>query len=89
MYSRLVGLGESLIQIAVFLGVLVLIFLAVRQLFLWYWRIDERVELLTEIRDSLKGVRAAKAAKSVQRVSVSDSPAKKAEVSPGAGVGRG
>jgi hypothetical protein len=37
------------------LVVLVAIFLICREIFCWYWKINLRVALLTEIRDSLKG----------------------------------
>lgn len=37
------------------LVVLVVIFLICRELFCWYWKINQRVALLTEIRDLLAG----------------------------------
>lgn len=37
----------------ILLVILGLIFYALRELMLWYWRIDEAVKLLTEIRDRL------------------------------------
>lgn len=40
--------------VLVVVGSLVLVFLILREVVLWYWRIDEIVSLLKEIRDQGK-----------------------------------
>jgi hypothetical protein len=45
---------DSLIGLIVALGVMFLFFLLGRELICWYFKINKTVELLEEIRDSLK-----------------------------------
>lgn len=52
-----VGIASLLIIV----GILVVLFLVFRQIVLWYFRINERTELLRDIRDSLRQGAAARA----------------------------
>lgn len=46
--------GEpNLVAILTVLAVVVVVFLIVREVFCWYWKINQTVALLTEIRDLL------------------------------------
>ena len=36
------------------LAILIALFLIFRQVVCWYWKINDRIELLTEIRDELR-----------------------------------
>ncbi|WP_269501071.1 hypothetical protein [Burkholderia sp. IMCC1007] len=56
----------SFVWLAVAVVIGILVFLALREGILWYWKIDEAVQLLREIRDELKARRM---------VSISDDPA--------------
>jgi len=46
--------GNSLPQIAIGLAVLILIFLAIREIVCWYWKINRIVELLESIESHLR-----------------------------------
>ena len=46
----------ELINALVILAILFLLFLIFRELVCWYWKINQSVALLTEIRDSLKQI---------------------------------
>lgn len=48
------GLGNSLGALAIFLIITIVIFLICRELVCWYWKVNQSVALLTEIRDLLK-----------------------------------
>ena len=41
--------------LAIFLVIVLVIFLVCREIFCWYWKINQRIALLTEIRDLLAG----------------------------------
>jgi hypothetical protein len=43
--------------------VAMVVFMALRSFFLWYFKIDERIELLREIRDRLPAIKVQSAAK--------------------------
>ena len=48
------GFGvQELTGLIIILGILFLVFLALRELFCWYWKINETISLLKEIRDLL------------------------------------
>jgi len=57
-------IGGTILFVAIF-------FLIIRELPCWYWKINERVELLKEIRDCLKGESAEqrKAVESIGKIS--------------------
>lgn len=44
----------ALIGAVIVFGAALGIFLAIRAVMLWYWRVDEQIALLRDIRDSLK-----------------------------------
>lgn len=44
----------SFVWLAVAVVVALVIFLALREGILWYWKIDESIQLLREIRDELR-----------------------------------
>jgi hypothetical protein len=45
---------EILIQLLLFLGIFLFVFLILRQLNLWYWKINTQINLLKEIRALLR-----------------------------------
>ena len=51
------ALIPSVVLLIVFLFGSILLFLVCRELILWYWRINEAVDLLTGIRNDLKTIR--------------------------------
>ena len=46
-------LGNSLGGLFIFVAVLAVIFLVFREFFCWYWKINQNIALLTEIRELL------------------------------------
>lgn len=48
--------NQSLGILVAILVVLILIFLVIRMFWLWYWRINDSIRLLTEIRDGIRGL---------------------------------
>ncbi len=48
------AIGNSLGALVLFLVIAIVIFLVCRELVCWYWKINQSVALLTEIRDLLK-----------------------------------
>jgi len=51
-YAR--GQGEYFGSLALIVVITVVLFLLLREIFCWYWKINERVSLLKEIRDTLQ-----------------------------------
>jgi hypothetical protein len=51
-YAR--GEGEYFAYLAITVVIIVVLFLLFREIFCWYWKINERVSLLKEIRDTLQ-----------------------------------
>ncbi len=51
------GIGVSIGAVIIFLVVCVVVFLVCRELLCWYWKINQSIALLTEIRDLLKANR--------------------------------
>jgi hypothetical protein len=49
---------SELIGIVVFIGILIGLFLLLRNVSLWYFKINEIVELLTQIRNNLRELNA-------------------------------
>ena len=47
--------GGAAVGLLIFLAVLIIIFLIFREVVCWYWKINQSVALLTEIRDLLAG----------------------------------
>ena len=41
-------------QLLIFLVIAIVLFLVVRFFWLWYWKVDERVGLLKDIRDAMQ-----------------------------------
>lgn len=56
-YAR--GEGEYFAYLAITVVVIVVLFLLFREIFCWYWKINERVSLLKEIRDALQSAQGA------------------------------
>lgn len=50
---------DALSGLIVILVVLIVLFLIFRAIVLWYWKVDEQVALLKDLRDELRGIRAA------------------------------
>ena len=46
-----------LISLMIGLGMFFVLFLVLRELFCWYWKINEMVKLLSEIRDHFLNLR--------------------------------
>jgi uncharacterized membrane protein YcjF (UPF0283 family) len=58
-YAYAKGEGEYFAYLALIVVVIVVLFLLFRELFCWYWKINERVSLLKEIRDTLQSSQRA------------------------------
>ena len=56
-YAR--GQGEYFGSLALIVVITVVLFLLLREIFCWYWKINERVSLLKEIRDTLQSAQRA------------------------------
>lgn len=48
---------KALVYLVGFVIVALMIFAAIRELLCWYWKINDRLALLTEIRDHLAAIR--------------------------------
>ena len=53
-YAFARGEGELIGMALISLLVIVVVFLILREFFCWYWKINQRIELLTEIRNLLR-----------------------------------
>ena len=51
--------GSMMGAFLLFLGILVVLFLVCREIVCWYWKINQSVALLIEIRDLLKNQASA------------------------------
>ena len=49
------GYGELIGSLLIPLLVILIVFLILREIFCWYWKINETLSVLKEIRDLLKG----------------------------------
>ena len=47
---------NSLIGIIITLGIVLIVFLVCREITCWYWKINEALEVLYDIRDSLSNI---------------------------------
>ena len=48
-----------LTKVGFFIIVIVFIFLVIREILMWYWKINERISLLEDISDDLSAIRKA------------------------------
>jgi hypothetical protein len=67
------GIGSSLGALALFVVITIVIFLVCRELVCWYWKINQNIALLTEIRELLKN-QASAAQTSLQPVVSATAP---------------
>lgn len=65
-YAYAYGQGDFAASVFLYLLIAVVIFFICREIFCWYWKINLRIELLKEIRDSLKDKKAIAVSKSAQ-----------------------
>ena len=68
-------MSESIIQVLIIAAVAFLIFLLIRQINLWYWKINTSIALLTEIRALLRYNLPSEAVKKISDHFVSETPA--------------
>jgi len=52
--------ADSFFLLFIVLPIFVLLFVVLRELWCWYWKINQGLELLTEIRDSIKDIKMEK-----------------------------
>lgn len=69
--------NDSFFGIILAIGILFVIFLVIREIICWYWKINEGIELLRSINDKLSTLKEIKVSESVSNSASHDEPVSK------------